>query len=92
MERTRTVYNLVSKLNLNYCFFLAETAVQGNLFLAKTKNKDTLKQKIMCLFCVSGCPDNFWFWQKKKMEQNMVLTPSYFLEHVPFLKTYDLLP
>ena len=21
----------------------------------------------MCFFCVSECPDHFWFWQKKKM-------------------------
>ena len=24
------------------------------------------KKKFMCLFCVSECPDHFWFWQKKR--------------------------
>ena len=34
-----------------------------------------MEKQFMCLFCVSECPDHFWFWQKKKkMEQNGVLT------------------
>ena len=50
----------------------------------------------MCLFCVSECPDHFWFWQKNKYGTKLGPTPDPlppFFEHVPssFLK-FDSLP
>ena len=62
--------------------------ISGGNFLSRRQARPPpiTGKKIMCLFCVSECPDHFWFWQQQKNIKKYVTfwvpDPPLFLIHV----------